>query len=832
MATINKNFKIKNGLVVEGTTATFNGNAILSETASDQYILDLVGGVAYITSVAGNLAVTDGELTINESGLVTSIAGSYLFNDGGALAVDTEGLVDNGFVDTSSIQTLTNKTFGDSLHFQDGINNYSAIYANSNDLKIDGSNNIVLTTNNGDIILNPDGNSYLGSATAGNEIATQTDLDNLGTRDNSPNTLLLRDGFGNAAIGQLDAETKFTSPNYVVGDAGQIHDVNGVLEIKGYSENANVEITGDMNVNLYTINGDVNLSPAQSVNLNPGEGSGAYVNEDEIVTRTASQTLMNKTIGNALTFNDGGDDTTIAPDGDNLELRATNGQVNLYGGAVNINPTGNIWLTSNTGDIVLSADNAAYYGGTTAADEIATHGYVDNAVSGLSWKQAVNLKVTSNINLADAAGTYDGHAVDSTDVGYRFLLTDQNTASENGIYVGSENAGKLVLTRASDSDTYQELIGAAVYVMEGTQYGSTSWVQGDHYLTDFTGQNWTQFSGQGSVTAGEGINVDGLEVSVDFNSVASQTDLSDGLALKQDIITAGDGINIDTVDTVPHTVHVHTKTSGGLTVDNTGLSVDRTTVDTWYDASGAAGTAEDNANSYTDTQLNSYTPTSSLETTIDGYGFAYSSEIPTSTDELGEGTNNLYYTDARAEDAAGNLLANATKSNIDITYDGTSLTITAEDGIAGKTTDDLTEGSTNLYFTDGRALGAINNVEISPLRVSINDFRLEEATQQSVGATSTVNLHSFSYPYESAKYLVRVVGSVSGTKHSQLTEILLTTDGNDNIAITEYGNIHTSDSPLASFSAVVAEGEYVLTATTAVANVEIITAATMLSWVD
>lgn len=58
---------------------------------------------------------------------------------------------------------------------------------------------------------------------------------------------------------------------------------------------------------------------------------------------------------------------------------------------------------------------------------------------------------------------------------------------------------------------------------------------------------------------------------------------------------------------------------------------------------------------------------------------------------------------------AANLLTNATKSNITITGDKNGLTITAENGVADSTTDDLTEGSTNKYFTDERAQDAIGN---------------------------------------------------------------------------------------------------------------------------
>jgi hypothetical protein len=76
------------------------------------------------------------------------------------------------------------------------------------------------------------------------------------------------------------------------------------------------------------------------------------------------------------------------------------------------------------------------------------------------------------------------------------------------------------------------------------------------------------------------------------------------------------------------------------------------------------------------------------------------------TDDIEEGSTNLYYTDTRAKGDAAALLTGATLENITITGDGDGLTITAENGVADSTTDDLTEGTTNLYFTDQRALDA------------------------------------------------------------------------------------------------------------------------------
>jgi hypothetical protein len=205
-------------------------------------------------------------------------------------------------------------------------------------------------------------------------------------------------------------------------------------------------------------------------------------------------------------------------------------------GELRFGENGNI-DTSNDGDMVITSgyrhvilvpktsnNSKAYITSVSAGNEIATNSYVDNAVSGLSWKQAVNLFATSNVPLTGNTETVviDGHAaLDSADT-YRLLLTDQTDATENGIYDYVDDGSTYTLTRSSDADNIAELIGAAVFVMEGTTYGGTSWVQNDHYADSFDDLTWTQFSGGGTITAGTGIIVDGLEISVDTDTIATK----------------------------------------------------------------------------------------------------------------------------------------------------------------------------------------------------------------------------------------------------------------------------------------------------------------------
>ena len=161
------------------------------------------------------------------------------------------------------------------------------------------------------------------------------------------------------------------------------------------------------------------------------------------------------------------------------------------------------------------------------AQDAATKIYVDSAVSGLTWKESANLLADSNVALTGTTATLeiDSHSpLDSTDDGeYRLLLIGQTDSSENGIYLYTDDGADYTLVRTDDADTYEELDGAAIFIKEGTLYGATSWVQTSHYMTDFSGQAWTQFSGQGTYLAGSGLILTGNEFSVDLTEIANRT---------------------------------------------------------------------------------------------------------------------------------------------------------------------------------------------------------------------------------------------------------------------------------------------------------------------
>lgn len=214
-----------------------------------------------------------------------------------------------------------------------------------------------------------------------------------------------------------------------------------------------------------------------------------------------------------------------------------------------------------------------------------------------------------------------------------------------------------------------------------------------------------------------------------------------------------------------------------------------------YDPAGSASTAQTNANSYTDSAI------AGVNNTINALD----------TGDVAEGTN-LYYTDARAKAEAATLLANATKTNIVITKDGSNnLTITAENGVADSDTDDLAEGTSNLYFTDARAVDALEAVVPNFTAVEVNSVAKQVAATASVPTASTNSAISWAKAdYRSAEFLVKIANG----SHTDVSKVILTLDTSDNVAITEYAMVGTNGS-LGSVSADVSGNDVRLRVTTA-----------------
>jgi hypothetical protein len=191
-------------------------------------------------------------------------------------------------------------------------------------------------------------------------------------------------------------------------------------------------------------------------------------------------------------------------------------------------------LTTPTANVPFATYKITGLGNPTDDQDAATKYYVDQAVQGLTWKVAANLLSVVNAPLTGSTGTLNIDtygALTSADAGYRIVLTNQTTDTENGIYVYADNGTTYTLTRSTDGNPYTELIGATIYIQEGTTKAGTSWSQANHYLTSFADQDWVQIAGVGIYTAGNGIAIADNVISADAGT---------------GITVDGSGINIDT----------------------------------------------------------------------------------------------------------------------------------------------------------------------------------------------------------------------------------------------------------------------------------------------
>ena len=120
--------------------------------------------------------------------------------------------------------------------------------------------------------------------------------------------------------------------------------------------------------------------------------------------------------------------------------------------------------------------------------------------------------------------------------------------------------------------------------------------------------------------------------------------------------------------------------------------------------------------------------------TINSNSLSLGGTLTLDTDDIAQGTSNLYYNDELVDDRVNALLTAG--SNISLSYNDAANTLTisstqVEDDLSNNDTDDLAEGSVNLYFTNTRADGRITNA------VSNNTVQGYDAGLNSIAGLTT-----------------------------------------------------------------------------------------------
>jgi hypothetical protein len=166
-------------------------------------------------------------------------------------------------------------------------------------------------------------------------------------------------------------------------------------------------------------------------------------------------------------------------------------------------------LSSGTFDFSSATITVA----TPSADgQAASKSYVDSVAAGLDLKDSCRVATTANITLSGTQ-TIDGVAVSADQ---RVLVKNQSTASENGIYLCK--AGSWA--RSSDLAAGDDAAGVFTFIEEGTSNGDKGFVCTSNSGSAVVGTNnlsFSQFSDTGTITAGDGLQKVGSEISANLD---------------------------------------------------------------------------------------------------------------------------------------------------------------------------------------------------------------------------------------------------------------------------------------------------------------------------
>ena len=231
-----------------------------------------------------------------------------------------------------------------------------------------------------------------------------------------------------------------------------------------------------------------------------------------VVVFSNSPTLVTPVLGAATA-------TSITATSGNMTVNAAAGN-----NSVNLVPTG-------TGSVDVANKRITSVAEPTQAQDAATKAYVDSLANGLDVKQSVRAASTSALTATYSngssgvgatltnAGTQAALTLDSIalSVGNRVLIKDQSAEEQNGVYtvttVGTISTN-WVLTRATDFDNSpgtEVSPGTFFFVEEGTTQADNGYVISTEGAITIGSSSimFSQFSGAGQITAGEGLTKTG-----------------------------------------------------------------------------------------------------------------------------------------------------------------------------------------------------------------------------------------------------------------------------------------------------------------------------------
>ena len=467
-------------LVGKATTDTLTNKTIAagSNTISGLTNSNLSGTAGITNANLANSSVTIGSTTVSLGGTSTSLAGLTSATFAGSTSGTTQILsgaaagssvltlpvATDTLVGKATTDTFTNKTFNTA--------------ATGNVFQINGTG-ITAVTGTGSVVLSS--SPTLVTPTLGAALATS--INGL-TISSSTGTLTIANGKTLTASNTLTFTGTDTS-SVAFGSGGTVAYVADKLS--AFAATTSAELAG-------------------VISDETGTGALVFANTPTLVTPVlgaATATSITATSGNMV-----------------VNAAAGNNSVNLV-------PTG-------TGSVDVANKRITSVAEPTQSTDAATKNYVDAVKTGLDVKDSVIVTTTSNLTATYSngtsgvgatltnSGTQAALTIDSRVlvVGERVLVKDQTTALQNGFYkvttVGTVSTN-WVLTRTVDADEDSEITpGAFTFVEEGTVGANNGYVCTNvgAITIGTTPITFVQFSGAGSVIAGDGLTKSGNTLNV------------------------------------------------------------------------------------------------------------------------------------------------------------------------------------------------------------------------------------------------------------------------------------------------------------------------------
>jgi hypothetical protein len=802
MATVTKDFRVKAGLVVEGSTATVDGHDVLTEGLVDAKGDLLVGsGADAVSRVAlgtnGYILTADDNEATGVKWAAAPAVGTF------ASSVTFEGATADSYQTTLEVteptadRTITLPNATGTVALTSDIT--SAVDALDTDDIEEGTTNLYFSNQRA---LDATASAYDTTGTAQGlvDALDSDDIEEGATNLYFTNqraldaTSAAYDASGAAATAETNANS-YTDTAINGLDTDDIEE--GATKLYFTNQRAINAVGGTIGDAIDELNTDDIEEGSSNLYFQDSRARGA-VSSGEGLDYNSTTGEFSADLGYGLQFDINGqieiDDAVVATDQDVSDaISAHDVASNVHGitgsivGTTDAQTVSNKTLGSNLDAGTYTVTNLSTPVNSTDA---ATKGYVDSVAEGLHVHASVAVATSANITLSPAPATIDTVTLTS---GMRVLVKNQTAAAENGIYAFDGTN----LVRAEDYNTAAEVdAGDFVFVVGGATYGSTGWVQENAVSTLGTDPiSWSQFSGAGEYTAGTGLNLVGTEFSADTTYLATK-DYVDGEVDTHTALTTGvHGITGDVVGT-SDTQTLTNKTLGTDTV----LGADLDAVNTYKIVNLSEPTSNQDAATkfYVDGEVSSVSGDLSTHESATTGIHGVTGNIVGTSDTQSLSNKTISYTD--------NTITVQVANVSDLTASATELNYV--DGVTSSVQDQLDDKAP----LDSPSLTTPNIGVATATSIAFADALLGSALATAGTSATTIDTWSAT-TYSSAKYIVQMKNG----NDIEVIEVLVTVDGNNNVYLTEYADV-ISNVQLGTTNAVYSGGNVLLQVTGAAAD--------------